>query len=164
MTSDAEKPSKTQRKRQVHELQALGEELVELSQERLDAVELPDSLRDAVTEARRVKSFEGRRRQLQYIGKLMRKVDPVPIRAALDVWHASSRAHVVLHKRVEAWRERLLRDPDAVAGLAAEYPGADARQLRDLVSGVLRERSSGQPPRAYRALFQALRALMADKR
>jgi len=161
VTSNGEKPSKTQRKKQVHGLQDLGAELVELSDERLAAIELPDALHDAVQAARRITQFGARRRQLQYIGKLMRRVDPAPIRAALDAWDMQSRRGTVLHKQIEAWRERLLGDPDAVAGLLAAFPAADARHLRALTEDALREREAGRPPRAYRELYQALRALIA---
>jgi ribosome-associated protein len=153
--------SKTQRKKAVHMLQALGEELVELNDDQLTAIELPEALRDAVMAARRITKFEAKRRQLQYIGKLMRKVDPEPIRAALDAVLARSRRQIAAHKRVEAWRERLLAGPGAVNEVLAEYPGADAQRLRALVRGALRERDAGSPPRSYRELYQALRALLA---
>ena len=89
--SDETVPSKTQRKKEVHALQDLGVELVELSDERLAAIELPESLRDAVEAARRITAREARRRQLQYIGKLMRRVDAGPIRAALAALRARPR-------------------------------------------------------------------------
>ena len=152
--------SKTQRKQAVHMLQALGEELVELNVDSLAAIELPERLRDAVMEARRITKFEAKRRQLQYIGKLMRGVEAEPIRAALDAAGARSRAEAAAHKRIEAWRERLLAGPGAVAELLAEYPHADTRRLRALVRDVLREREAGRPPRSFRELYQALRALI----
>jgi ribosome-associated protein len=152
--------SKTQRKKQVTELQQLGGELAKLSDDQLAAIDLPENLRDAVLEARRIGSFEARRRQMQYIGKLMRKVDAAPIRAALDALHAGSRREVALHKRVDAWRERLLADDAALAEFEREYPYADTQQLQTLTIAALRERESGQPPRAFRALYQAIRALL----
>ena len=155
--------SKTQRKKAVHELQDLGEELVALNEERLAAVELPERLRDAVVEARRITAHEARRRQMQYIGKLMRKVDPEPIRAALDAWRAQSRGPILVHKRAEAWRERLLADDTGLPKLLREYPQADTRQLSALIRGTLRERETGQPPRNYRALYQALRAVLEQR-
>ena len=158
--SDSDKPSKTQRKKAVHELQDLGAELVELSAERLASLDLPERLRDAVMEARRITAHEARRRQLQYIGKIMRAVDAEPIRAALQGWRAQAGSDVAAHQRVEAWRERLLADEAALAELAAEYPRADAQRLRALVLAALRERAAGQPPRSYRQLYQALRALI----
>jgi ribosome-associated protein len=153
--------SKTQRKKQVAGLQDLGAELVALSEEQLARIELPERLRDAVMDARRITAFEARRRQLQYIGKLMRSVEAGPIRAALDAALARSHSEAATHKHTEAWRERLLSGPEAVGQLLAEYPGADGRRLRALVRAAARERTEGRPPRAFRELYQALRALLA---
>ncbi len=158
--SDEAPISKTQRKKAVHLLQALGEELIELNDDQLTAIELPEALREAVMAARRITKFEARRRQLQYIGKLMRRVEVEPIRAALDAMLARSRRQIAAHKRIEAWRERLLAGPGALDELLAEYPGADAQRLRTLVSGALRERDAGSPPRSYREIYHALRALI----
>jgi ribosome-associated protein len=160
VASDEQRPSKTQRKKEVTALQALGVELVKLKDEQLAAIDLPERLRDAVLDARRISSFEGRRRQMQYIGKIMRTVDAAPIRAALDALQAGPRRETVLHKRAEAWRERLLADEAALAAFAREHPRADAHQLQTLLSAALRERETGQPPRVFRELYQALRALL----
>lgn len=160
MTNDEAKPSKTQRKRAVHALQALGEELVALSEEQLARIELPEPLRDAVMQARRISGFEAKRRQRQYIGKLMRRVESEPIRAALDAAQARSRGDAAAHKRIEAWRERLLADTDAVHALLEDYPQADGRGMRALARAALRERAEGRPPRAFRELYQALRVLI----
>jgi ribosome-associated protein len=157
---DGNRPSKTQRKKAVHALQDLGTELVELPEEQLAAIELPDMLRDAVMEARSITAHEARRRQLQYIGKIMRKIDAEPIRAALDGWRARSDAHTAEHKRVEAWRDRLLADENALAELMAEYPRANSRQLASLLHDAKRERDAGQPPRAFRQLYQVLRQVI----
>lgn len=156
--------SKTRRKKEVHALQALGEELVDLKDDRLASLDLPEPLRDAVMEARRITAHEARRRQLQYIGKLMRRVDAAPIRAALDAWRTDARRYTAGHKRVEAWRDRLIADPHSVAELLAEYPRAQASGLAALARKAVTEREAGQPPRSYRALYQALRALIEEKR
>lgn len=161
--SDEAPISKTQRKKRVAALQDLGAELVALNDERLATIELPERLRDAVMQARRITPFEARRRQMQYIGKLMRSVDPEPIRVALDVWQAQSRRGTAVFRRVEAWRERLLADPGALAALLAEHPGADAQQLRVLIRNVRSERAAHAPPRSYRALFQLLRQTLEPK-
>jgi len=155
--------SKTQRKKQVLALQDLGGELVALSELQLAGIELPERLRDAVMEARRITKFEAKRRQLQYIGKLMRGVEVEPIRAALDAALARSRRQIAAHKRIESWRERLLAGPGALNELLAEYPGADAHRLRALVRGALRERDAGSPPRSYRELYQALREVVEKR-
>ena len=149
-------PSKTQRKKQMHELQSLGAELVELSEQQLASLDLPETLRDAVMDARGITRFEARRRQLQYIGKLMRGVDPDPIRKTLAVSKAASHAHTARLHLIEGWRERLLDDDAALGALLSEHPHADAAQLRLLIRNVQREREAGQPPKNFRALFRLL--------
>ena len=156
-----ERPSKTQLKKQMHDLQALGAELVELNDEQLASVELPERLRDAVEDARRMTKFEARRRQLQYIGKIMRDVDPEPIRSRLDAWKSVSRAQTARLHLLERWRTRLIEDETAITELMREYPRADAARLRLLVRHIHRERETGQPPKSYRALFQLLNETIA---
>lgn len=162
--NDENQPSKTQLKKQMTDLQDLGAELVELNEDRLASLALPDSLLDAVMEARRTTKFEARRRQLQYIGKLMRHVDPEPIRARLDAWKSVSREHIALLHRIERWRERLLAEDAAFAQFVSEYPQADVQQLRTLVRNTQREREMNKPPKNYRALFQLLREILAKPR
>ncbi len=156
-------PSKTQRKKQMLALQDLGTELVALREEQLVSLALPDNLHEAVVAAKRITHFEARRRQLQYIGKLMRAIDPEPIRARLDVWKASSREHIARLHHAERWRERLLADEVALAELVSAYPHADTQQLSALVRSAQRERDANQPPRSYRALFQLLRETLGNK-
>jgi len=155
-------PSKTRRKQEMLELQELGVELVGLDERALDALELPDALREAVVQARSVTSFEARRRQLQYIGKLMRRVDPGPIRAVLDERRAGARAGAAVFRRVESWRERLLNDPDSLAHLLAEHPSADPSRLRALVESARRERMDAGAPHSYKELFRALRDILGN--
>ncbi|MDH3288257.1 MAG: DUF615 domain-containing protein [Betaproteobacteria bacterium] len=154
--------SKTRRKTQMLELQELGVELVGLDDEQLAALDLPDALRDAVVQARRITRFEAKRRQLQYIGKLMRRVDPAPIRAVLDARRARAGGQTVMLRRVETWRERLLTDQDGLAQLLAEQPDANVSRLRALIESARSERVEARPPHSYRALFQALRALLDE--
>lgn len=156
-----ELPSKTQRKKDMHELQALGAALVELSDERLASVELPERLLDAVIQARDITAFGARRRQLQYIGKLMRAVDPEPIRAKLAVWQNTSRSQTARLHSIENWRVRLLGETDALAEFCREYPHADAAQLGALAAAALREREAGRAPKSFRALFRALDEVIA---
>lgn len=158
-----ELPSKTRLKKQMLALQDLGAALVALNEEQLVSLALPDRLHEAVLAAKRVTSFEARRRQLQYIGKLMRTVDPEPIRARLDEWKASSREQAARLHHLERWRERLLADEAALAELLSAYPHADTQQLRALVRNAQRERDANQPPRSYRALFQLLRELLGNE-
>lgn len=143
-------------------LQDLGSALLTLSDSELAAVPLPEDLRDAVLEARRIKDFEGRRRQLQYVGKLMRAVDPEPIRSHLDAFKAKSDAHTARMRDIERWRERLIEDDRAIADLVAAHPGADTQHLRALARNARSERAANRPPRNFRALFKALRDLLGE--
>jgi len=164
MTRDEIPPSKTQRKKEMSALQGLGAELVDLNADQLAAMTLPETLRDAIAAAQRITKFEARRRQLQYIGKLMRTVDSEPIREQLDAWKAASRRHTSWLRDVERWRERLLDEENALHELVSSYPAADTQRLRVLIRNALRERIENRPPRSYRALFQALRAVLEEKR
>jgi ribosome-associated protein len=157
-----EKPSKTQRKRAMHELQELGERLIELNPEQLATIALPENLHDAVEQARRITKHEARRRQLQYIGRLMRAVDPEPIREKLKVWDGVSNEETARVHRIERWRDKLLEDDGAVGALAHAHPGIDTQRLRALVRNAREERNAGRPPRAYRELFRALRDIIPD--
>jgi ribosome-associated protein len=152
--------SKTQRKKEMLGLQALGVELISLSSEQLAAIELPEILREAVLAAGRITDFEGRRRQTQYVGKLMRQVDAGPIRAQLNAWRTQQNTHSAQFKRLEAWRERLLAEEGALAELMQAYPQADEPQLHKLIRDARRERLGNHPPKNYRALFQYLRSII----
>lgn len=145
-------------------LQDLGAELAALSEAQLAAMALPEHLHDALLEARRVSGFEARRRQMQYVGKLMRGVDPEPIRSRLDAWKSSSQRHLALLARAGHWRERLLAHEAGIADFLAEHPRADAQQLRALAHNARRERETNRPPASYRALYRFLReALLAQE-
>ena len=159
---EQERPSKTRRKRDMHELQALGERLVELNAEQLASIALPENLRDAVDAARRITRHEARRRQLQYIGRLMRSVDPEPIREKLKIWHGLSAAHAARLHRVERWRDRLMDEEPALDEFARTHVGADMQRLRTLVRNARDERSAGRPPRSYRELFRLLRDIVSE--
>jgi len=157
---EPERPSKTRRKRDMHALQQIGVELVALNAGQLAQMELPEILLEAVREAQRIRSFGGRRRQLQYIGRLMREVDAAPIRARLEQWRSADREQSALQRSAEHWRERMLADDGALASFAAAYPGGDHERLRTLVASVKRDHAVGRPPKNYRALFRALRAII----
>lgn len=141
------------------ELQALGEALVALSSDQLKKVDLPDELRDAVRDARRFTQHEARRRQMQYIGKLMRGIDDEPIRAALDEINGVSAAATARLHALERLRSRFLEDEKVINEIAAAHPGADLQQLRQLRRNALKEQELGKPPRAFRELFRVLREL-----
>lgn len=154
-------PSKSRRKRDMDALQDIGEELTQLNPQQLDSIELPENLRDAVLAARAMKRNEARRRQMQYVGKLMRQVDPAPIRARLDGFLSVSAEHTARLHRIERWRERLLADPAALAEFIAAHPAADSQQLRTLIRNTGQERERGKPPKNFRALFQMIRDVTA---
>jgi len=155
-----DKPSKTQRKLAMHGLQALGERLVKLNAEQLGAIDLPDSLREAVQAARHITKHEARRRHLQYIGRLMRSIDPDPIREKLKTWDGVSEVETARLHRIERWRDRLIDDDGALGELAGSHPGIDTQRLRSLARNAREERAAGRPPRAYRQLFRILREIV----
>ncbi|MBI3903622.1 MAG: DUF615 domain-containing protein [Nitrosomonadales bacterium] len=155
-------PSKTKIKKQMHELQDLGEQLVALSKDQLKEVDIPETLRDAIHEAKRITKFGALKRQMQYIGRLMRDVEPEPIIAKLDMWNGKSHQHTAYLHRLERWRERLLEDESALTELLAEHPGADAQRLRALIRNALKEKDLLKPPRNYREIFQVLREILPE--
>ena len=127
------------------------------------AAELRDlaqaALADAVREAKAMSSHEARRRQLQYIGRLMRDVDPAPIRARLDELTGQSAQATARHRRLEALRERLLEDDDALTEFCVSHPSIDLPALRSLIRNSRKEKKEGRPPRAYRELFRLLKSI-----
>jgi len=149
--------SKTRRKQEMHELQALGAALVELAESRLSALGLDADLLQAVVEAKRIRAHGAKRRQLQYIGRLMREVDAAPIRAALAAIEGHSAQAAAQQRRAEAWRERLLGDDQALTEFAAEHPAADLQALRTLIRNARKELKEAKPPRAARELFRLIR-------
>jgi ribosome-associated protein len=156
MVPMAGRVSKTQRKAEMTDLQALGEALLDVGSARRAELDLPERLVDALDAAQRITKREARRRQLQFIGRLMRDIDAAPIRARLAQWaDAPNAAKARLHA-LEHWRERVLAGEDALDRLCAERPAADRARLAALVDAVHAERARGQPPRAYRELFRAL--------
>lgn len=158
-----EPDSKSQRKREMLALQALGERLVELPAPQLDRIDLPADLREAVHAARAITARGGRKRQLQYIGKLMRGVDAQPIRDAIERLDGNDRAEQAILHRAESWRARLLDEGDAALGeLIDACPGADRQHLRRLARDAAAERAAERPPRLQRELFRALRELFSE--
>lgn len=153
-----EEISKTQRKKEMHELQKLGVELVGLSDVQLDSLSLDEGLKAAILDAKRIKSHEARRRQMQYIGRLMRELDAAPIRAQVEALSQGSAASAAAHKRLEAWREKLLADDSALTEFAVVFPNTDLQQLRVLIRNAKKEREAAKPPRSYRELFRFIKA------
>ena len=155
--------SKSQRKREAHALQTLGEALVKLTKPALQQIPLPDDLRNAIEEAQRLHQHGALKRQLQYIGKLMRQCDVEPIRAAYEKVTNSYREDVEQHHKLEQWRDRLLSEGDrALEQLLAQHADVDRQHLRQLIRAAHQEVATGKPPKAARELFRYLREVFTD--
>ena len=161
---DDERPSKSALKRQAHEQQALGQALADLPDAVLDATPMPESLRDAIAELRRTRSHEGRRRQLQYVGKLMRQAEIEPLREAVAAAQLGGARDALALHRAEQWRVELVADDEALTRWRAEHPGTDLQRLRALIRNARKD--AALPPgerhgRAWRELFQFIKAALA---
>ena len=155
--------SKTRKKKDMLALQDLGVQLVELNEQQLASMQLPEELLDAVMEARRLSKHEARRRQMQYIGRLMRDLDAAPIRERLEQWKGQGRAHTAQLHAIERWREELLAGDPALARFLDQHPDADSQKLRTLIRSARREQSAALPPKSYRELFRILRETLTKE-
>ncbi len=155
--------SKTRRKKQMLEVQELGVALAKLSAEQLARFDLPEELREAVLEAKRYTKHEAIRRQMQYIGRMMRGMDVAAISEQLAALHAPSSRQTALFHLAEKWRTDLLSDPAAVERFVAEFPGADPARLHSLVEAAAKERRTSNPPRRFRELFHAINAALQQQ-
>ena len=155
--------SKSEIKRDAEQLKKLGAKLVELTQTNLEKIPLDETLLDAVELAQRLQK-EAKRRQLQYIGKLLRNIDVEPIQEALDkLENKHNQQQVILHK-LELLRDELIaKGDDALAGLLNSYPQADRQHLRNLIRSAQKEKEQNKPPKAYREIFQYLKELMLEE-
>jgi ribosome-associated protein len=158
--------SKTRRKKEMHDLQALGERLTELNRTQLESLSLPESLRDAVLDAHAITRHEARRRHMQFIGKLMRNIDPEPIRERIAEWDGQSSSATAEQHRLERWRERLIEEEGALAeyieycrSQGAARESIDIQHLRSLIRHVREDRERGKPVRHYRELFRELKRI-----
>jgi len=163
--------SRTDLKRESTELQKLGEDLLTLRPDLMARLDLSEKLKDAVLEAKRISNFEGKRRQLQFIGKLMRQVDPLvldAVRTALTEQNSGSAHENLMLHLAETWRERLLDSADAVGEWLVKCPDTDAQQLRALIRQARKDAVPEKPGaavrhgRAYRELFAMLREHLTD--
>jgi len=158
---DDESPrSRTQKKKDDRALQRLGEELLNLSRDQLAAIAMPSELAEAVAMGRRMTRHGARRRQLQYIGALMRNIDPAPIRNALDDIHRGSHQKALVFKKLENWREALIEgDEKVIEEILIQCPGAERQRLMQLSRNARKEKQSGKGVKASRMLFRYLREL-----
>ena len=156
-------PSRTRRKLDDLALQELGEALVTVPEAKLAELDLPERLSDAIMHARGISKFGARRRQMQYIGRLMREEgDAETIRARLDAWNGVSVEETARLHLIERWRLKLLDDDKGIDALIAEYPRADIQHLRTLIRNTKREKEAEKPPKSFRELFQVLRDTLSS--
>ena len=163
---DDEPKSKSQRKRDMTALQDLGAELEALAKDRLARVPMPEALADAIHQARRINSHEGKRRQMQFVGKIMRGLEDEEvevIRQALEGFKGTSKAETARMHLIERWRELLLADDAALTRFLAEHPGIDVQALRNTIRNARKEKELGKPPRYFRELFQAIKTALDVK-
>ncbi len=156
---DGMAPSRNELKQQMQDLQELGEAVAALPPDRLDKLKIDERLRDAIDELRRTRSFEGKRRQIQYIGKLMKHEDPEPLREAVASYRVGSATDTLALHQAEYWRDQLLAADDALANWVEEFPATDIQQLRSLVRSARKEKlePGERHGRAYRDLFKLVK-------
>lgn len=156
---DQDRPSKTKQKEAMHALRDLGAELVELSIGQLKRINLPENIFEAVRACQKITAHGARRRQIQYLGKLMRTTDDEPIRAGLALIRGESSAETARLHRLERFRTRLLEDESVLTEIAALWPSVDLQHLRQLRRNALKEQEGNKPPKNFRAIFQVLQEL-----
>jgi len=159
-----ERPSKSELKRQMTALQKLGAELIAEPRDRVKRVPMPEDVRDAILECQLIKDHEGRRRQLQYVGKKMRSLEEhelAEIQKMLDSWKGASKSETAALHAIERKRDKLLADDNALTVLLEQNPQLEAQHLRTLIRNARKEQTENKPPKAYRELFQILKSLQA---
>ena len=144
------------------EVQDLGAALVLLTPAELARFDLPESLREAVADCRKITKHEARRRQMQYIGKLMRHIDPAPIAQQLAGLQAPSKQQTALFHVAEKWRDELMAEPNAIERFEREFPHADNHKLRALIEAARAERAAKRVPKHFRELFHAVNAVVQE--
>jgi ribosome-associated protein len=161
-----ERPSKSELKRQMNALQELGAALIAEPRDRVKRVPMPEDVRDAILECQTITNHEGRRRQLQFVGKKMRTLDEAEvalIQKTIDGWKGLSKADTAAMHALERRREKLLTDDKALTTLLAENPDLDVQHLRTLIRNARKEQAENKPPKAYREIFQILKQIEAKK-
>jgi ribosome-associated protein len=160
-----ERPSKTQLKQQSHALQDLGKALAELSPQAFKAIEMPEVLRDAIELYRRTTAHEGKRRQLQYVGKLMRNADEDALRQAVAAATLGTAENALALHEAERWRAELIASDDAMTRWLHEHPETDTQQLRSLVRQARKDAAGlvaeDRQPKSFRELFQFIKPMLA---
>jgi ribosome-associated protein len=161
-----DRPSKSQMKRDMTALQKLGAVLVAEPKERVMRVPMPEDVRDAILECQRIKDHEGRRRQLQYVGKKMRLLEEdevAAIQKVIDSWRGQSKSETAALHALERKREKLLADDKVLTELLQQHPELDGQHLRTLIRNARKEQAENKPPKAYREIFQILKQLQGNE-
>ena len=157
-----DRPSKSQLKREMTALQKLGQILVDAPRDRVRKVPMPEDVLEAILDCQQISSHEGRRRQLQYVGKKMRTLDDdevAAIQKVVDSWRGASKAETAALHTVERQRDRLLANDEALTELRSRHPDMDIQHLRTLIRNARKEQAESKPPKAYREIFQILKSL-----
>jgi ribosome-associated protein len=155
-----ERPSKSELKRKMSALQKMGEELVNSARDRVKRVPMPEDVRDAILECQQITNHEGRRRQMQYVGKKMRTLDDTEvalIQTTIDSWKGASKSETAAMHSLERKREKLLANDTALTELMEQNPELDVQHLRTLIRNARKEQAENKPPKAYREIFQILK-------
>jgi ribosome-associated protein len=155
--------SKTKRKKEAEALQELGEQLLELSAAQIEDIDLPEEIYNAITRAKTLRRG-ALRRQLQYIGTLMRKIDPEPIKEALLNIEEGDYKKAAAFKEIERWRDELIAGNETlIEKILKKYPSSDRQQLTQLVRNAVKERENNKPPKTFRALFRYLEKIRSEQ-
>ena len=160
-----DRPSKSQLKREMTALQKLGAELVAEARDRIKRIPMPEDVREAILICQQISDHEGRRRQLQYVGKKMRTLDQAElavIQATIDSWKGASKSETAALHSLERQRDKLLADDAALTALCHRYPQIDMQQLRTLIRNARKEQAENKPPKAYREIYQLLKTLHTE--
>lgn len=162
-----ERPSKSQLKRESDALQKLGQELIDQPRDRVKRVPMPEDVRDAILMCQTIKDHEGRRRQLQFVGKKMRTLDEEEIaliQKTIDSWKGKSKSDTAAMHALERRRDKLLTDDKALTELLEQNPELDVQHLRNLIRNARKEQAENKPPKAYREIFQILKDIQVAQR
>jgi len=155
-----EEKSKSQLKREATALKKLGIQLTELSEESLKQLSLPEKLFHAILDAKKIHQHGGRKRQLQYIGKVMRQIDPEPIEQALLKVKQQHKRDTNRFHQLESWRDQLIQNaPNIMDELVIQFPSIDRQHIRQLIRNAQQEEKQQKPPKSSRALFKYLKEL-----
>ncbi len=162
-----DRPSKSQLKREMSALQELGAELVAEARDRIKRIPMPEDVREAILTCQQITDHEGRRRQLQFVGKKMRTLDEAElavIRETINSWKGASKAETAALHALERQRDKLLADDAALTALRDRFPQIDMQHLRTLIRNARKEQAENKPPKAYREIYQLLKSLYAQEK